>query len=46
MSVMYKEVGSRESDASTRGSLIFFVMQPLSYSFACHVVVKLSIWER
>ena len=37
MSVMYNEVGSRKSDASARDSSIFFVMQPLSYSFACHV---------
>ena len=34
MSVMYNEVGSRESDASARDSLIFFAMQPVSYSFA------------
>ena len=42
MSVMYNEVGSRESDASTRDSLIFFVMQPVSYSFACHVSCKVK----
>ena len=42
MSVMYNEVGSRESDASARDSLIFSVMQPVSYSFACRVSCKVK----
>ena len=42
MSVMYDEVGSRESNSSARDSYIFFVMQPVSYSFACHVSCKVK----
>ena len=41
------EVGSRQADdASARDNLIYFVMQPVSYSFACHVSCKVKYFGK
>ena len=45
MNILY-EAGSLEWDASARDSLIFFVMQPVSYSFACHVSCKVKYFGK
>ena len=40
---MYEEeVEKRDADASARDSLIFSAMQPVRFSFACHVSCKVK----
>ena len=41
------EVDSREADdASSRDNLMYFVMQPVSYPFACHVSCKVKYFGK